>query len=163
MFESELGKTAQLIVEDCSIETDLEIVIPEEYVSNISERLSLYSQLDNIKDENALLDFSNSLKDRFGVLPESVNDLIETVRIRWMAEKLGFEKLLLKNTKLKAYFTNPDNTSYYNSEVFGKILQFVQKHPTICNMKEYKNKPIMTVEGINSVDIAKVTLLEMLK
>ncbi|MFC2126608.1 transcription-repair coupling factor, partial [Bacteroidota bacterium] len=113
LFESDLSKTALTVVEDCSIETDLEILIPEEFVSNISERLSLYSQLDNIKNEDDLLAFNNSLKDRFGILPESVKDLIETVRLRWMAEKLGFEKLLLKNAMLKGYFTNQNNESYY--------------------------------------------------
>jgi len=163
LFETDLRKHTQALVTDCSIETDLEILIPEDYVSSISERLSLYSQLDSINNEDELRSFTESLKDRFGRIPESVHDLIETVRIRWMAKKLGFEKLLMKNRKIKAYFINPDNKVYYNSDIFGSILQFVQRHPKICKMKEHKSRPILTIDNINSVDSAKEVFTEMMK
>ena len=105
LFTRDLVKeAAKAIKVDTSIETDLEIFIPDSYVSNISERLSLYSKLDSIKNEEKLQEFINSMIDRFGPLPDSVCDLIETVRLRWIAERLGFEKVMIKNQALKCYF-----------------------------------------------------------
>jgi transcription-repair coupling factor (superfamily II helicase) len=161
LFKDELAKKAEIIAQDCSIETDLEILIPEEYVGNISERLSLYSQLDNIKNEEELDIFQKGMADRFGPIPEQVFDLIETVRIRWQAERLGFEKLLIKNGGMKAYFVNADNEKYFNSPIFGKVLTFVQTHPRRCTMREYKGKPILGIEDINSIKEAKALIFEM--
>ncbi|MFT6966605.1 MAG: transcription-repair coupling factor (superfamily II helicase), partial [Marivirga sp.] len=161
LFKDELAKKAEIIAQDCSIETDLEILIPEEYVGNISERLSLYSQLDNIKNEEELDVFQKGMADRFGPIPEQVFDLIETVRIRWQAERLGFEKLLIKNGGMKAYFVNADNEKYFNSPIFGKVLTFVQTHPRRCTMREYKGKPILGIEDINSIKEAKALIFEM--
>ncbi len=105
LFASELAEKAKLIVQDCVIETDLEILIPETYVSNITERLQLYSRLDNINDEEQLKKFAGEVKDRFGALPASVEELINSVRLRWLGEILGFEKLSLKNEKLRAHLS----------------------------------------------------------
>ncbi len=161
LFKDELAKKAKIIAEDCVIETDMEILIPEEYVSNITERLSLYSQLDNIKNEEELSAFEQSLSDRFGKIPEPVYDLIETVRVRWTAERLGFEKLLIKNGAIKAYFVPSSNEKYYKSEIFGKVLQFVQSHPKKCQMKEYKDKLILKIEGIETILQAKDIMNQM--
>ena len=107
LFASELAEKARLIVQDCVIETDLEIVIPDTYINNTSERLQLYSRLDNIKDEEQLEKFTGEIKDRFGPLPPSVQELINSVRLRWYGERLGFEKLTLKGDKLRAYCAAP--------------------------------------------------------
>ncbi|GAA4827364.1 transcription-repair coupling factor [Algivirga pacifica] len=138
----------------CSIETDFEILIPEEYVSNISERLNLYMAADKLKDEKALQKFTQSLKDRFGPLPEPVEDLLRTVRLRWVAEKLGMEKLMLKQDTLKIYLVESKHESYYQSETFGKVLAFVQKHSRQCIMKETKKRLIIVIDEILSVDQA---------
>jgi transcription-repair coupling factor (superfamily II helicase) len=135
LFAEELSAKAKLIVPDCTIETDLEVLIPDSYINNTSERLQLYSTLDNIKDEKSLLDFRDSLKDRFGSLPDSVEQLINTVRLRWMGEALGFEKLSLKNEKLRGYFVTGNN-EYFKSEIFGRVLSFVQTHTKRCRMKD---------------------------
>lgn len=161
LFQNDLAETIKPLVQDCNIETDLELLIPEIYVGNISERLNLYSKLDNIKDEDSLSKFKTGMIDRFGPLPAPVQDLIETVRLRWKAEKLGFEKLTIKNEKMKGYFVAPDNERYYKSETFGKILQYVQAHQKKCRMKEYKNRLILTVEEIHSVQKAIATLSGM--
>src|SRR5688500_1107509 len=117
LFSKELEEKSKFIVQDCVIETDLEILIPDSYVNNISERLQLYSRLDNIKDEEQLKNFTDEIRDRFGLFPTPVNELVNTVRLRWLGELLGFEKLSLKNEILRAYFiTNRD--SYFSSEVF---------------------------------------------
>jgi transcription-repair coupling factor (superfamily II helicase) len=156
----ELDEKATFIVQDCIIETDLEILIPDEYVNNISERLQLYSRLDNIKDEDQLKEFTDEIRDRFGPFPISVKELINTVRLRWLGELLGFEKITLKNETLRAYFiTNNDN--YFSSEIFGKILSFVQKHPRQFKMKDVAGKAMLIIGQIKTVDAA-IELLSQL-
>ena len=153
LFSVELAEKVKVLAQDCVIETDLEILIPDNYVGNISERVQLYATLDNLKDMEALSKFSESLKDRFGPIPGPVGQLINTVQLRWMGEALGFEKINLKNGKLKGYFiTGKDD--YFKSEVFGRILAFVQSSPKRCRLKEAAGKPILTIEGITSVDNA---------
>ncbi|WP_237390272.1 transcription-repair coupling factor [Fulvivirga sediminis] len=154
LFVKELSEAAKVIVQDCNIETDLEVIIPDQYVSNISERLSLYSKLDNIKTEEELKAFTESMIDRFGPLPESVKELIETVRLRWLAEKLGFEKLTLKSEKMKGYFVSSDKEEYFKSETFGRILAYVQTNPKTCRLKEVKDKLILTIQEVLSVNQA---------
>lgn len=152
LFAVELAEKAKLLVQDCVIETDLEILIPDQYVNNISERLQLYSRLDNIKDEKELKEFADEVKDRFGPLPSSTEELINTVRLRWLGEKLGFEKLSLKNDKMRAYFVG--NDSYFKTDVFGQILSFVQKNPRQCKMRDSAGKAMLLVEEIKTVDTA---------
>ena len=154
LFVKELAETAKVLVQECNIETDLEVIIPEEYVNNISERLSLYSKLDNIKTEQELENFTLSMTDRFGPMPESVKELIETVRLRWLAEKLGFEKLTLKGEKMKCYFVSSDKEEYFKSEIFGKILVFAQTNPKRCRLKEVKERLILTVNEVLTVNQA---------
>lgn len=149
LFAVELAEKAKLVVQDCIIETDLEILIPETYVANISERLQLYSTLDNIKKETDLEVFSNSLKDRFGVMPEPVEQLIQSVRLRWLGEQLGFEKISLKGEKFKGYFV-VHNEAYFNSEVFGRILAFIQQNKR-CRLRDQGNKPMLIIDEIDSV------------
>ncbi len=146
------------LITDCVIETDLPIIIPEMYVPSISERLNLYSQLDNIKEEGDLERFRAEIVDRFGQLPDEVKDLIEMVRLRWVAEKLGFEKLTLKNGSMKGYFVPADNEKYYKSEVFGSILQFIQQNPRKCRLKEAKDKLILIFDEIRSISQAQKIL-----
>jgi transcription-repair coupling factor (superfamily II helicase) len=153
LFSKELAERAKLIVQDCVIETDLEILIPDSYVNNISERLQLYSRLDNIKDDNQLKEFTDEVRDRFGPFPKSVDELVNTVRLRWLGEMLGFEKLTLKNDTLRAYFTS-GNDKYFSSEVFGKILSYVQKHPRQFKMKDSAGKAMLVIQQIKTVDSA---------
>lgn len=138
---------------DCNIETDLQILIPESYVQNITERLSLYSKLDNIKTEQALKEFEDSLIDRFGALPPEVSDLIETVKLRWKAEEIGFSKLTLKGGVLKGYFISGDD-EYFNSDKFSKVLEYLQKNPRDVRLKETNKKPIIIFSKVNSIQRA---------
>lgn len=153
LFAEELSEKAKLIVPDCVIETDLEILIPDDYISSATERLQLYSTLDSIPDEEALEKFGNSLRDRFGPYPIPVEQLINTVRLRWIGELLGFEKINLKTGKLRLYFLS-GNEEYFKSAVFGKILSFVQTHSKSCRMKEVAGRLTLIVENIQSVDQA---------
>ena len=123
-------------------------------MKNISERLSLYTQIDNINDEKSLDEFSTSVEDRFGRLPEEVKDLFKTVRLRWLAMQLGFEKLTLKKGKLKCNFLPSEQEDYYKSETFGTIIAFVQQNSKSCQLKEVRDKLILTIDNIPSIDMA---------
>lgn len=160
LFANELAEKAKLISQDCVIETDLEILIPETYVSNTSERLQLYATLDNIKNEESLAQFRDSLKDRFGEIPPSVVQLVNSVRLRWVGEKLGFDKISLKNEKFKGQFISGKD-EYFKSEVFGKVLQFVQSNSKRCRMKDTGGKLILTIDKIESVEDALKTLADL--
>ena len=150
---------AKLLVPDCVIETDLEILIPEYYVTSTRERLQLYSTLDCVKDESTLRQFTFSLKDRFGEIPASVIQLIDTVRLRWVAELLGFEKISLKNGRLRATFVTRDG--YFTSDTFGKIILFVQTHTKQCRLKDQTGRPTLLVENIQSVERALEILVPL--
>jgi len=160
LFAVELAEKAKLLVQDCVIETDLEILIPETFVNNTSERLQLYSRLDNIKDEEQLKKFSGELQDRFGEIPPPVQELIHSVKLRWLGEELGFEKISLKGEKLRGYFIS-NSDSYFNSDTFGKILLFVQTHPRQCKMRDQAGKATLVIENVKSVDAA-ITLFHQM-
>jgi transcription-repair coupling factor (superfamily II helicase) len=146
-------------VRDCTIDTDLEVLIPEEYVESIAERIALYQQLDNSKTENELIAFEKELQDRFGLIPPQVKKLLNIVRLRWLAVQLGFEKLILKNKRLTAWFVSNQKSHYYQSETFSKILQFVQSNPTNCTMTEGDTRLTLKIENIKEISEA----MEMLK
>lgn len=153
IFAEELAEKAKMIVPDCVIETDLEILIPDTYIASATERLQLYSTLDNIPDEAGLEKFTSSLKDRFGAYPEPVQQLINSVRLRWLGEKLGFEKIALKGGKMRMQFV-ADNEEYFKSAVFGRILAFVQQHAKTSRMKDTAGKFTLSIEKITAVDDA---------
>jgi len=163
LFKKDLVNVEELFSGDCVIDTDFELLIPDDYISNISERLRVYNELDNLQKEEDLIEFIKSVKDRFGPLPKVVNDLVKIVRLRWGAEKLGFEKLIIKNDVLKAYLISSENEQYYKSSVFGCILKFVQQHPKLCKIKDGKNRVIFIVNNVDSVDAAAGLLKEILK
>lgn len=139
-------------VGDCQIETDQEILIPETYISNISERLSVYNSIDNLKDEEELEQFKNSLEDRFGPLPEEVAELFKIVRIRWKAEYIGFEKLTFKNNNLRGYFVSEKHQAYYQTDKFGKILNYIKMYPKGTNLRQNKDKLVFEVKKVDSID-----------
>lgn len=153
LFAAELAEKAKLLVQDCVIETDLEILIPDTYVSSTSERLQLYSRLDNIRDDRQLEEFSAEIKDRFGPIPPPAQELINSVRLRWLGEQLGFEKISLKSEKLRGYFLS-NNDAYFNSEIFGHILNFVKEHSRRCRLRDSGGKAMLVVDNITSVDAA---------
>lgn len=161
LFAVELSERAKLIVQDCVIETDLEVLIPETYVNNTSERLQLYSRLDNIKNEEGLEKFELEMIDRFGPVPASVKELINSVKMRWLGERLGFEKLSIKNDQLRAYFISTKD-SYFSSDTFGKILAFVKDHPRKCKMKDHQGKAMLNIENVLSIDDGISLLSQMM-
>jgi len=161
LFDSGNKDIAEVLVRDCSIETDLEILIPDKYVSSVSERLALYAQLDDLPNEAALERFALDIQDRFGPLPRQVRDLMDTVRLRWIAKQLGFERVNLKEKGLRCYFLPAEKESYFNGETFGHILQYVQTHHTRCRLKETSKRLILTVANISTLTDAIELLKEM--
>ena len=146
-------------VKDCVIETDLEILIPDHYISNITERLNMYKELDSIETEENLVRFSDRLADRFGPLPTQTESLLMTIRLRWLARKLGFEKLVLRNNRFTAYFISNPGSAYFQSSRFTAILEFMKNNPRFCSMKEERQKLFLTFRDVTSIDQAIEKLL----
>ncbi len=140
-------------VNDCQIVTDMELLFPDHYISNATERIHLYRKLDNMKQEEELQTFEHELTDRFGKLPPPSKDLLEVVRLRWLAMDLGFEKLILKNRHMIAYFVTDQESPYYQSPVFKNILENIQKDHKKYNLEEKNNK--LTLSFNNITDIYK--------
>ena len=127
-------------VRDCQLETDLEILIPDDYINNIGERLTIYRTLDKLKDISALKDCKKELIDRFGEIPLTTQNLFHAIRLRWIAKSIGIEKLVLKQQKLIGYFISNQESPFYQSAIFTGVLHFVQNNPHTCKMKERNNK-----------------------
>jgi len=138
-------------VRECQIETDLEILLPDNYIGSITERLSLYKELDNIEGEENLMKFQDRLIDRFGTVPPQTQELIHTIRLRWLAKELGIEKLVLRNGMLVCYFVSNQESAYYQTEVFSAVLKYVQANPATCRMKESNDKLTLTFQHISSI------------
>lgn len=141
-------------VKDCQLDTDLEILIPSSYVRSVNERLAIYQQLSDVKKENQLIKFEKDLIDRFGEVPEETIHLINGVRLQWLAQKLGFEKIVLKNEKLLCYFVSNANSAFYQTNQFQYILQYVQMNPAKTQMKERKQRLYLVFEGVKSLEDA---------
>jgi len=159
LFEEELKK--QDFVKECQFESDLGIMIPNDYVTSSSERLSLYKELDNIEDEKGLDEYKMRLKDRFGDLPVETDALINTIRLRWLAKRIGFEKLTIKNNYMRGHFTGERDSEYFSSDSFGRVLEFVKTYPSASSMKEKNDKLQLVFGGVKSVDLA-LRLLRMI-
>lgn len=139
-------------VSDCSIDTDLEILIPDDYVESITERLSLYSRLDNCENEKELQDFHTEMTDRFGPIPLQVEDLFTTVRCRKLAIELGFEKMFMKNETLKCFFVSNPDSPYFQSDIFNGILQFLQKGTNKAKLKQVGKNGILVVDNVKTMN-----------
>jgi transcription-repair coupling factor (superfamily II helicase) len=142
-------------VKDLTLDTDFELLFPDDYVNNISERLNLYTKLNQLSTESELLAFEGEIIDRFGPVPIEVKDLFDSLRLKWEASALGIERLILKHKKMVGYFIQDQNSSFYQSSVFNDIIQFVQGNPQICTLKEKQTRQglrlIITFGGIQTV------------
>ncbi len=150
LFKEEISQQDDF-VKDCSIDTDLEILIPDNYVESITERLSLYSRLDNCETEEDLTAFHSEMTDRFGPVPDPVEDLFTTVRCRRTAVELGFEKMFLKNEVLKCFFVSNPDSPYFQSETFNKLLLFLQTGTNKAKLKQVGKNGILVVDDIRTM------------
>jgi transcription-repair coupling factor (superfamily II helicase) len=163
LYQDENENENKEYVKDLQIDTDFELLFPDEYINNISERLNLYNELGTIKEEVGLLAYEAKLIDRFGPLPKEAKALLNSIRIKWIATKMGIERIIMKNGKLIGYFVADQQSQYYNSKQFRQMLQFVQQHGNICKMKEKETKNglrlLLTFENVKSIGKA----LEMME
>lgn len=152
VFKEEISRQDDY-VSDCTIDTDLEILIPDDYVESITERLSLYTRLDNCEKEEELQAFEKELIDRFGPLPNEVEDLITTVRCRWAAIDLGFEKMTLKDKTLRCYFINKNDSPYFESDVFQSIMQYLQTGTNKARLKQVGKNFLLVVNDVDDMNV----------
>jgi len=152
-------------VKDIQIDSDFELLFPDQYINNISERLNLYNELSLVKDEKALAEYEEKLIDRFGPLPKQAVALLNSIRIKWTASRLGIEKLVMKQGKMIGYFISDQNSGFYQSNRFTKLLEFVQRNGDIARMKEKQTsgglRLLLTFENIKSVRKALETIKMM--
>jgi transcription-repair coupling factor (superfamily II helicase) len=150
LFKEEIQKQDDF-VSDCTIDTDLEILIPDEYVESITERLSLYSRLANCETEKSLEELHKEMTDRFGPVPHEVEDLFTTVRCRKIAIELGFEKLILKHETLKCFFVANPDSSFFSSKTFERILDFIQTKTNKAKLKQAGKNGILIVNEVKTM------------
>ncbi|WP_026451765.1 transcription-repair coupling factor [Aequorivita capsosiphonis] len=152
------GRGDRKFVKEITIDADFELLFPDDYVNNITERLNLYTKLNQLKNEAELQKFEKELLDRFGELPREAEDLLNSVRIKWLAISMGLERLIMKKKKMVGYFVADQQSAFYQSPSFSKVLQYVQIHRQKVTMKEKQTRNglrlILTFEGISSVDKA---------
>ncbi|MBT8246092.1 MAG: transcription-repair coupling factor [Winogradskyella sp.] len=155
----------QAFVKDVTIDSDFELLFPDDYVNNITERLNLYTKLNEIKTEEELQKFESEIIDRFGELPTQVEDLFDSVRLKWIATKIGIEKLIMKRGKLIGYFIQDQQSAFYKSDNFTKVLQYVQQNATKCTMKEKQTRNglrlLMSFDTIKSTSQALKVLSDI--
>ena len=157
LFKDEISKQDDFVT-DCTIDTDLEILIPDSYVESISERLSLYTRLDNCEKEEDLRNFYTEMTDRFGTMPSAVEDLFTTVRCRWLGVAMGFEKMSLKEETLRCYFINRPDSPYFESELFKNILEYLQTGTNKARLKQAGKNFILIVDHIKQMQSVEVFL-----
>jgi len=161
--EAEPAQEEAVFLPDCHIDTDLELLFPDHYISNISERVELYRKLDAIKEEKALEEFQTMLIDRFGPLPSSSEDLLKVVQLRWLAQRTGVEKLVLKKSILITYFVSNPESPFYRSQKFKEVIGNIQAHPGLFRMREDQEKLSLRSDQVKSVEEAYQILLRLSK
>lgn len=148
-------------IDDAHIDIEVEAALPDAYVAQQAERLKLYRELDSTKDEEALQAFESRLADRFGPLPRAAKELLNVVRLRWEAIRLGMERVKVKNGLMIVHFVGEENSPFYKSEAFMTLLQRVTKHPDRFVLKQHNNSLAMTVRNVKDVEDAYKTLQQL--
>ena len=165
MYEDEIAKgrdvTGDEFVEDCAIESDLEMYLPDNYVPSDSERMLLYRELDSISDDDALRKYRLRLEDRFGPVPREGVELMHVVPLRRLGKSLGCEKIMLRQGQMRMQFVSNPMSAYYKSRAFDKILNFIGRNARRCNLKEVAGKRMMAVAGVPSVEEAVKVLRDI--
>jgi transcription-repair coupling factor (superfamily II helicase) len=162
VFKEEIQKQEDF-VQDCTIDTDLEILIPDSYVESITERLSLYTRLDSCDTEEELQSFHTEMIDRFGPMPTQVDDLFITVRCRKLAVEMGFEKMSLKDHILRCYFINRPDSPYFESAIFKNTLDFLQTQTNKAKLKQVGKLFLLVVADIKDMEKMHAFLQRMHK
>lgn len=150
LFKEEILRKENF-VRDTQIETDFEILIPDNYINNINERMSVYTRLDNSKSEEMLQTFGIELKDRFGPIPQEVQEIFQGIRLRWICKRLGIERVILKNKNMKCIFTQNQDSPFYESATFTNIINYVQKYDERCKLKQTPKYLMLSISHVVSL------------
>ena len=165
MYAQEIAEgnnlTGDVFVEDCAVESDLEMYFPDTYVPGSAERMLLYRELDNIEDDDALDAYRQRLIDRFGTMPHEGEELLQVVALRRYGKRLGCEKIILKQGRMQMQFVSNPNSAYYKSAAFGRALNYIAANTRRCNLKEVRGKRSMVVSGVPTVGEAVKILKNM--
>jgi transcription-repair coupling factor (superfamily II helicase) len=157
LYEETEGKD-KIFVKETQLDSDFELLFPDDYINNTTERLNLYTELNTLKTEEELQKFESQLIDRFGAYPTQVEDLLNSVRIKWMATGIGLEKVVLKKGILMGYFISDQESAFYQSPEFSNVLSYVQQHSETCRLKEKQTRNglrlLLIFDGIKSVNKA---------
>lgn len=154
--------SGEQFVEECQVESDLELLLPADYVTGSSERMLLYRELDGLTLDKEVSDFRSRLEDRFGPVPSVTEELLRIVPLRRMAARLGVEKVFLKGGRMTLFFVSNPDSPYYQSQAFGKIIAFMMQYTRRCDLREQNNKRSMLVKDISTVEEAVAVLQEIL-
>jgi transcription-repair coupling factor (superfamily II helicase) len=158
MYAEEMAEgndiAASEFVDDCAIESDLEMYFPDGYVPGSSERMLLYRELDNITEDNALAAYRQRLIDRFGPVPQEGEELLQVVKLRRLGKQLGCEKIMLNQGRMVMQFVSNPESAYYKSLTFDKVLSFIAQNARRCDLKEVKGRRLMHITSILSVEEA---------
>jgi transcription-repair coupling factor (superfamily II helicase) len=166
VFSEEIKRKREVLVEDTQVDTDLNILIPGNYIPAVSERLTFYNRIAASANEEELRHISIEMMDRFGPLPEAVLGLLDTVRVRWLGRQLGIEKVALQGDLLRIYFNSNKDAPFYTSPVFPRMLGYIQSHPRRMKLKEtpkYLSAQIQDVGGIKAVHTLMLDMLKFVK
>jgi len=162
LYDEVEGPHEKIFVKETQIDADFELLFPDDYINNITERLTLYTDLNQVKDEQALQKFEEQLVDRFGELPDQAADLLNSVRIKWISNSIGLEKIVMKQGKMIGYFISDQQSAFYQTPTFTRVLQYVQSHAQQCKIKEKQTRNglrlLLVFENIRSVDRAYLAL-----
>ena len=165
IYEEDMAEGREIagdeFVEDCAIESDLEMYLPDQYVPSSSERMLLYRELDNIKDDAGLQKYRSELEDRFGPVPREGLELMQVVPLRRLGRSLGCEKIMLRQGQMRMQFVSNPMSAYYKSKAFDSVLNYIGHNPRRCNLKEVAGKRMMIVNNVPSVEEAVKVLREI--
>ena len=148
-------------LDECQVESDLELLFPNEYIPSSSERMLLYRELDGLELDKDLLAFKARLEDRFGKVPPEGLELLRIVPLRRLAKRLGVEKVFLKAGRMTLFFISNQESPYYQSAAFGKVIDYMSKNPRYCNLREQNGKRSMVVKNVETVETAVGILQEI--
>jgi transcription-repair coupling factor (superfamily II helicase) len=161
LFDERTTDQLTTFVKDCVLETDFELRIPEDYINNVAERLSIYQELDGLSTVEELEAHKQQLIDRFGPMPRVVKELFHSFELRWLAEKIGFERLVIKSGSMIGYFVANSQSKYYDSPQFTQVLKYVQSQPKDCKLSEKNDRLRMIYSNVMTMDQAFDRLKEL--
>ena len=155
--------TGEYFVDDCALESDIEMYFPDQYVPNDSERMLLYRELDSLKDDDELKRYKLRMIDRFGDIPAVAEELMQVVPLRRYGKRLGCEKIMLKKQRMTLFFVSNPRSAYYQSHTFGLLLDYIAENPRRCKLREANGKRSMIIENVKTVEEGVATLKQIMK